>query len=158
MPEMRSSSCMWPMSPLGRATDGGVEDVLDVARIRVCESREDAGDDALDGEHREVADAQQQVAGEPEDAEPAVVAQEHAGDADQRQDGHQDLGGLADGNVGGDDVGDVGRRVVDLDADEDGAGGRGAEAGGSCEAVGGDVHVGLLGVRCRAGVRRCPGR
>jgi hypothetical protein len=36
--------------------------------------------------------------------------------------------------------GDVGRRMVDLDAAEDGAGGRGAEARGRGEAVGGDVR------------------
>ena len=78
------------------AADGRVEDVLDVARVRVRHRREDVGDDALDGEDREEADGQQRVAGEPEDAEPAAVAEEHAGEADQRQDAHQDLRGLAD--------------------------------------------------------------
>ena len=38
----------------------------------------------------------------------------------------------------------VHRRVVDLDGDEDGPGGRGAEARRPGEAGGGDRHVGLL--------------
>ena len=58
------------------ATDGRVEDVLDVARVRERHGREDVGDDALDGEDREEADGQQREAGEPEDAEPAAVAEE----------------------------------------------------------------------------------
>ncbi|HEX2298383.1 MAG TPA: hypothetical protein VHH34_07680 [Pseudonocardiaceae bacterium] len=36
--------------------------------------------------------------------------------------------------------------MVDLDADEDGAGGCSAEAGSSDEAMRGDGHVGFLGV------------
>ena len=132
--------------PARRAvTHGPVDDVLDVHRVRVRLGRQDVGDDALDGEQREVADGQQRVADAPEAAEPAAVAQEDAGQAGQGQDAHQDLRGLADRHLGGEEVGDVGRRVVDLDADEDGAGGRGAQAGDGGETVGGDAHVGLLG-------------
>lgn len=122
--------------------DGRVEEVLDVAGASACHGRQDVVDDALDGEHREVADAQEEVAGVAEDAELAAVAEEHTGDPGQCEDGHQDLRSLPDDHLGGDDVGDIGR-VVDLDADEDGAGGRGAETGDGGEAVGGDGHVGL---------------
>ena len=122
-------------------THGAVDDVLDVAGVRVRHRREVVADDAFDGEHREVADGQERVPGEPDAAEPAAVVGEHAGEADERQDAHQDLCGLAERHLGGEEVRDVGRRVVDLDADEDGAGSRGAEASHRGEAAGGDVHV-----------------
>jgi hypothetical protein len=123
------------------ATDGRVEDVLNVGRVGQRHRREDVGDDALDGEDREVADGQQREAGEPEGTEPTAVAEEHAGEPDQRQDAHQDLRGLPDQQLRGDEVRDVGGRVIDLDADEDGAGGCGAKAGGRGEAAGGEVHA-----------------
>jgi hypothetical protein len=81
------------------------------------------------------------------------MADEHAGETDQRQGAEQNLRGHADRHLAGHEVRDVGRRVVDLDADEDGAGGCGAEAGGRGDAVAADVHGGLLWCRCRAG---CP--
>ena len=65
---------------------------------------------------------------------------------------HQHLRGLADRHLGGDEVRDVGRRVVDLDADEDRAGGGGAEAGGAVRRLVVMVMADSF-VRCRAG---CP--
>ena len=65
------------------------------------------------------------------------MAGEHAGEADQRQDGHHDLCGLAERHLGREEVRHGRRRVADLDADEDRAGGRGAEASDRGAAVGG---------------------
>ena len=132
-----SRSACAPMSPVGAAADGRGEDVVDVARVRCCATvGQDEGGDELDGEHRQVADGEHQVAGEPEDADLADLAQVHAGDAGERQHGHQDLRAARGHAISVvTEVCDVGRRVVDLDADEDGAGGGGAEAGGRGEAV-----------------------
>jgi hypothetical protein len=122
-----------------------VEDVLDIDRARVRDRREVVADDAFLDDHREEADAHEPVAGTPEAAKSAAVTEEHAGEADERQGLEHDLCGHADRHVGGDDVSDVGRRVVDLDRDEDGAGDRGTEAGDRIETVGGGgAHVGLL--------------
>lgn len=55
-----------------------------------------------------------------------AMADEHAGQADQRQGAKQNLRVNSDRHLGGDDLRDIGRRMADLDADEDGARGRGA--------------------------------
>ena len=71
----------------GRAvTHCAVEDVLDVDGTRVRDRREVVADEALLDDDGQEADAHERVADAPEAAEPAAMTEEHAGEADQRQD------------------------------------------------------------------------
>jgi hypothetical protein len=129
--------------------EGTVEVVLDVAGIGLGQRGEDAGDDDLVGEHREVPDRDEHVADHAECPELVAVADEHAGEPGDGEHGHRHLGDFADEEVGAGDVGEVGWRVIDLDAGVQDAGDGGAHARGCGQSAGGDGH--LVSSVCGAG-------
>ena len=89
------------------AAVGHGEDVADVAGLAGREVREDEHGDDLDAQDGEVAGAEQQVPEQAEHADLSDLAQVHAGDAHQREDGHEDLRGLTDRVLGGGGEGGV---------------------------------------------------
>ena len=109
-------------------------------------------------QNQQVADAEHQIADESEQSVPADLAQVHAGDADQRQYGHQHLQGVPHRQLGRGDGGGVQVGVVDLDADEDQARSDRGGAGGPGEGGGCDGHVRLLFRWSVAGAAGCPER
>jgi hypothetical protein len=69
------------------------------------------------------------------------LPQVDTGDADQREDGHEDLGRFADCVLSRRGERGVHEGVLDLDGDEQQAAGDGGEAGRPVECGGGDGHV-----------------
>ena len=84
-----------------RAAGGGVHDVHDVTGVAVEQGRQHGDGDDLDGEQRQVAEGEDEVADKAEEAGLPVLAQVHARDARQGEDGHHALGGAAQHPLGG---------------------------------------------------------
>ena len=127
-----------------RAPGGNRQDVVDVPRLRRGEGRQDGDSDGLHTQDGEISGGEQRVADQAESPGLPGLAQVHPGDADERQDGHQRLDGLAHRVVGGGHGRRVEVGVSDLDADEQQARGDGRQACRSGEESGGDGHVRLL--------------
>ena len=106
------------MSPTGVPAGGHREDVVDEAGLTGRKDWEDEHTDDLDAEDGEVADAEDDVPDQAEHSGLPDLAQVDAGDADQREDGHEDLHGFADRVLGRGGEGGVQEGVVDLDGDE----------------------------------------
>ena len=89
----------------GSAAGLGCDDVVDVAGIGLGDLGEHVGggDDA--GHDEQVAGGQEHVPDQAEDSVLADLAQVHAGDADQGEDGHEYLQLVADVDIGRGDGG-----------------------------------------------------
>jgi hypothetical protein len=102
----------------------------------------------LDAEDAEVAEAEDEVADQADHSGLPNLAQVDAGDADQRQEGHEDLRGFADRVLGGRGERGVQEGVLDLDGDEQQTTCDSGQAGRPGELGGCDGHVVLPRVEC----------
>ena len=132
---------------------GGDDDVVDEGWGLVGQRGQERNSHDFGGEHHEVAEGEHEEAEEAEHPHLADLVQVHAGEAREREDGHDGLGGAADHPLVRVCHEAVEGGVADLDGDEDRAGDRCGDAGGLGEAGGGDGHGLLLG-SCRPVCRR----
>ena len=117
------------------------KDVVDVAGLTGGKGGEDEHTNDLSAQDGEVADAEYDVADQAEHSGLSDLAQVDAGDADQREHGHEDLHRFADGVFGRRGERGVQVRVLDVDCDEQQSSDDGGQAGRPAEFGAGDGHA-----------------
>src|SRR5215213_4384363 len=145
--------CSGPMSLLGVLLAATARTSLTKPGSLGAKGWEDEHTDDVGAEDGEVADAENGVPDQAEHSGLPYLAQVDAGDADQREDGHEDLHALADRVFARGGEGGVQERVVDLDGDEQQPSDDGGQAGRPGEFGGGDGHVDSLVPKVRGGRR-----
>ncbi len=128
------------------AMGGHREHVVDIVGLTRRKDWEDEHADDLDAEDAEIAEAEDEVADQAEHSALPDLPQVDTGDADQRENGHEDLRRLADRVFGGRGERGVQQGVLDLHGDEQHAAGHRRNGGCSGECGGGNGHVRLPAV------------